>query len=482
METKLPAKSFQAKDPPLTSTAGARPHRAVSGQLDSKGDNTGETDGDTTSSIMEQKQPPAHLKPVPADFAAAVYPNGEAAAAPTTPSTEASATYRPNLNPGDETPTTSDKPPHAETKALAVAESETASPVGMVRRAASSGSVSSDLSSSSAATADATGYYGNASNDFEEDEDIDSKEAIQRRATDGNPVARSHSPYREAGDVPPAPPSTPASQHPNMSLACSFDGLSDAVGPPTLGAATPLAPFIGGGRFINNAHLLEKQQQQMFDAGGVTPAEFYRPPRKRSATSSTPASMTPGASTAPTPRPTNAAGAATPKPAASLSTSQVPQDDFSDWAVGDRYELVRILGRGSYGEVAQAIDRSKAQDDGDENAYVAIKRIQSPFDQQVDAIRLYREIHILRRMNEGGEEDCTTANTEDDSGHRQKHHDCIIRLLDVLEPPTDDLDDFHDLYLVFECKWLFVISVLLQHHFDILSYTYILPFSCFCRR
>lgn len=240
-----------------------------------------------------------------------------------------------------------------------------------------------------------------------------------------------------------------------MSLACSFDGLTDAVGPPTLGGATPLAPFIGGGRFINNAHLLEKQQQQLFDAGGATPAEFYRPPSKRSAASSnkSPASMPPGASTAPTPRPTHAAGAATPKPASSsLLSSQVPQDDFSDWAVGDRYELVRILGRGSYGEVAQAIDRIKAQEEGEDNAYVAIKRIQSPFDQQVDAIRLYREIHILRRMNEGGEEDCTTTATrEDGADHRQKHHDCIIRLLDVLEPPTDDLDDFHDLYLVFEC-------------------------------
>jgi len=40
-----------------------------------------------------------------------------------------------------------------------------------------------------------------------------------------------------------------------------------------------------------------------------------------------------------------------------------------------------------------------------------------------------REIHILRRLR----------------GHR-----CIINLLDVVQPPTDDLDDFHDLYLVFE--------------------------------
>jgi mitogen-activated protein kinase 1/3 len=118
--------------------------------------------------------------------------------------------------------------------------------------------------------------------------------------------------------------------------------------------------------------------------------------------------------------------------------------------VGDRYEMVRILGRGSYGEVAQAIDLSKHPPSSEASAalgvhnttistlqqhqpsFVAIKRIQSPFDQEVDAIRLYREVHILRHM---------------------RGHDCIIQLLDVVQPPTDDLDDFHDLYLVFECKY-----------------------------
>ena len=64
------------------------------------------------------------------------------------------------------------------------------------------------------------------------------------------------------------------------------------------------------------------------------------------------------------------------------------------------------------------------------DAYVAIKRILSPFDQEIDAVRLYREIHILRRL---------------------RGHSCIINLLDIVQPPTDDLDDFHDLYLVFEC-------------------------------
>ena len=87
-----------------------------------------------------------------------------------------------------------------------------------------------------------------------------------------------------------------------------------------------------------------------------------------------------------------------------------------------------MLGRGSYGEVAQAIDLYLGRPD----AFVAIKRIVGPFDQEVDAVRLFREIHILRRLRTLGK------------------NDCIVPLLDVVQPPTDDLNDFHDLYLVFD--------------------------------
>lgn len=117
----------------------------------------------------------------------------------------------------------------------------------------------------------------------------------------------------------------------------------------------------------------------------------------------------------------------TPKPRSKSKTGPgVKQhddsDEFSEWAVGDRYELIRMLGRGSYGEVAQARDLATSET-------VAIKRITSAFDQEVDAIRLYREMHILRRL---------------------RGHDCIIQLLDVVQPPSPE--DFHDLYFVFECK------------------------------
>ncbi len=178
-------------------------------------------------------------------------------------------------------------------------------------------------------------------------------------------------------EVPPAPPSTPASDFKRTFSANQMEGLT-----------TPL-PYASAVR--NAAHL--EHQQQLAD-GAVTPA------------------------------PTKSASNRTVPNQASRTGQLI--DDFTDWVVGERYKMIRMLGRGSYGEVAQAFDLNRG------NASVAIKRIQSPFDQEVDAVRLFREIHILRRL---------------------KGHECVIDLLDVIQPPTNDLDDFHDLYLVFECKF-----------------------------
>lgn len=220
------------------------------------------------------------------------------------------------------------------------------SPLERVHRSTSTDTISSDLSSSSAAS---------------------------RR--------KSFSPTPYVGEVPPAPPSTPAS----IGATFSWD----------VGTATPLPMYPG----VYNASTLEQKQQHAME------------------------------------------GAETPAPTRSEAIiNKTLIEDFSDWAVGDRYEMMRILGRGSYGEVAQARDLHAKG----ENAFVAIKRIQSPFDQEVDAIRLYREIHILRRM---------------------RGHECIIQLLNVVQPPTDDLDDFHDLYLVFECKYGWGIGICADHNY-----------------
>ena len=116
--------------------------------------------------------------------------------------------------------------------------------------------------------------------------------------------------------------------------------------------------------------------------------------------------------------------------------------DFEVWDVGDRYELKRVLGRGSYGEVAQAVDRHAValQERATQSqshlplhyrnsTYVAVKKISKAFDQEVDAVRLFREMHILRRL---------------------RGHECIIQLVDVVQPRSSDLNLFNDLYLVFE--------------------------------
>eukprot|EP00522_Entomoneis_paludosa_P011449 CAMPEP_0172452766 /NCGR_PEP_ID=MMETSP1065-20121228/10323_1 /TAXON_ID=265537 /ORGANISM="Amphiprora paludosa, Strain CCMP125" /LENGTH=708 /DNA_ID=CAMNT_0013204873 /DNA_START=243 /DNA_END=2369 /DNA_ORIENTATION=+ len=235
---------------------------------------------------------------------------------------------------------------------------EDRAPVAHVTRNESSGSVSSDISSASSSN----NYAAAAEGSQNEEED--------------DPAMFSPVPKAFIQDVPPAPPSTPAS---SVSPSWNF-----AAGGPQPHTPLPIAT-------VQNAQLLE--QQQMLYEGAVTPA-----PQREAATAESDPHRMPNA----------------PLPG-----------EFDDWAVGDRYEMIRILGRGSYGEVAQALDLNAGRKD----AFVAIKRIQSPFDQEVDAVRLYREMHILRHM---------------------RGHTCIIQLLDMIQPPTDDLDDFHDLYLVFE--------------------------------
>lgn len=131
--------------------------------------------------------------------------------------------------------------------------------------------------------------------------------------------------------------------------------------------------------------------------------------------------------TAPTPLPPQPA--ASKQKSANSKQSSLPlhrkQSGYAHWKVGDRYEILRVLGHGSYGEVVQARDKLSKRPEGEN--YVAIKRIPRPFDQEVEATRIYREIFILRRL---------------------RGHECIIQLLNII--PPEDYSTFQDLYLVFE--------------------------------
>ena len=66
--------------------------------------------------------------------------------------------------------------------------------------------------------------------------------------------------------------------------------------------------------------------------------------------------------------------------------------DFQDWAeLGAKYSVSKLLGKGSYGKVAEA----RRTDTG---AVVAVKQMERIFEDWTDAKRAYREMHILRHL------------------------------------------------------------------------------------
>ena len=64
-----------------------------------------------------------------------------------------------------------------------------------------------------------------------------------------------------------------------------------------------------------------------------------------------------------------------------------------EWEVPKRYRLKRVLGAGAYGCVCQAEDTEDA-----EHPQVALKRFENVFMSKTDALRILREISILRRL------------------------------------------------------------------------------------
>ena len=94
-------------------------------------------------------------------------------------------------------------------------------------------------------------------------------------------------------------------------------------------------------------------------------------------------------------------------------------DQFSDWHVGDRYKCEKVIGKGSYGSVCQAMDLDRL------NVKVAIKRIEGLFVNMADAKRILREIRILRELR----------------------HENIIPIMDIIKPPN--LSTYNELYIVF---------------------------------
>jgi serine/threonine protein kinase len=84
------------------------------------------------------------------------------------------------------------------------------------------------------------------------------------------------------------------------------------------------------------------------------------------------------------------------------------------------YEMSRLLGKGAYGCVVAAVDTRNG-------ANIAIKKVGEAFADKEDAKRILREIRLMRSL---------------------RHHPNVLRITDLLKPPS--LDTFDDVYIVTE--------------------------------
>eukprot|EP00752_Nemacystus_decipiens_P009610 g8587.t1 len=85
----------------------------------------------------------------------------------------------------------------------------------------------------------------------------------------------------------------------------------------------------------------------------------------------------------------------------------------------DHYEMNKTIGSGGYGVVVSALDKKK-------DTKVAVKKVVSAFDDMLVAKRMIREIRLLRQFD----------------------HDNIIRIVDMLPPPS--VEKFKDVYMVLD--------------------------------
>ncbi|CAN0375877.1 unnamed protein product, partial [Laminaria digitata] len=85
----------------------------------------------------------------------------------------------------------------------------------------------------------------------------------------------------------------------------------------------------------------------------------------------------------------------------------------------DHYEMNKTIGSGGYGVVVSAVDKKK-------DTKVAVKKVVSAFDDMLVAKRMIREIRLLRQFD----------------------HDNIIRIVDMLPPPS--VEKFKDVYMVLD--------------------------------
>ncbi|XP_065849235.1 mitogen-activated protein kinase 9 [Euphorbia lathyris] len=92
---------------------------------------------------------------------------------------------------------------------------------------------------------------------------------------------------------------------------------------------------------------------------------------------------------------------------------------FTEYGEASRYQVQEVIGKGSYGVVASAIDSHTGEK-------VAIKKINDVFEHVSDATRILREIKLLRLLR----------------------HPDIVEIKHIMLPPSRR--EFRDIYVVFE--------------------------------
>uniref|UniRef100_A0ACD5V9F5 Uncharacterized protein n=1 Tax=Avena sativa TaxID=4498 RepID=A0ACD5V9F5_AVESA len=92
---------------------------------------------------------------------------------------------------------------------------------------------------------------------------------------------------------------------------------------------------------------------------------------------------------------------------------------FTEYGEASQYQIQEVIGKGSYGVVAAAVDTHTGE-------RVAIKKINDVFEHVSDATRILREIKLLRLLR----------------------HPNIVEIKHIMLPPTRR--EFRDIYVVFE--------------------------------
>ncbi|CAL4966476.1 unnamed protein product [Urochloa decumbens] len=108
-----------------------------------------------------------------------------------------------------------------------------------------------------------------------------------------------------------------------------------------------------------------------------------------------------------------------PLPVESHKKNSVEMEFFTEYGEASQYQIQEVIGKGSYGVVAAAVDTRTGE-------RVAIKKINDVFEHVSDATRILREIKLLRLLR----------------------HPDIVEIKHIMLPPSRR--EFQDIYVVFE--------------------------------